>query len=109
MGRQVDKDLSAFRQLHHLVMCDYRSQDRLIKSPEFTEVWGNASDKQRDEIKSFIDIPDPDRLKKIMTEVLIGSRLDKRSFNTLRQIARMRNIKYYSRMTKAELIEALEE
>jgi hypothetical protein len=109
LGRQVDLegDLRVLRKLHHLVLCDYRSQDRLLKSLEFTEVWGSATDKQRDEIKSFIDIPDPDRLKKIMTKVLIGSGLDKRSFNTLRQMARMRDVKYYSRMTKAELIEAL--
>ena len=61
MGRQVD----FVRGLHHLTLCDYRSQNRLIQSPEFTEVWENASDEQRETITKLIDKPDPDKLKQI--------------------------------------------
>jgi hypothetical protein len=81
----------------------------LIQSDEFTEVWDSANAEVRDQLKEFIDKADPDKLRQLMTDILIGSGLDKRPFDSLRKMASMRGIKYYSRMGKAELIAALNE
>jgi hypothetical protein len=81
----------------------------LIQSDEFTEVWNSATDAQRDQFKEYIDKADPDKLRRLMTDILIGSGLDKRPFDSLRRMASVRGIKYYSRMGKAELISALQE
>jgi hypothetical protein len=90
-------------------MCDYRSQNRLIQSDEFAEVWKNSSYEMKRALSEFIDKADPDKLRRLMTDILIGSGLDKRPFDSLRKMASMRGIKYYSKMGKAELISALQE
>ncbi len=103
MGGQISK----FRKLHHLVLCDYRSQSRLVQSDEFTEVWNEASDEVRDSMIEFIDKADPDKLRTLMTYILAGSGLDRRSYVSLRRLASVKGIKYYAKMSKAELISAL--
>jgi hypothetical protein len=105
----MDGQVNIFRRLHHLVLCDYRSQNRLVQSDEFTEVWDSATDEVREQLKEFIDKADPDKLRDLMSGILVGSGLDKRPFDSLRKMASMRGIKYYSKMGKAELILALSE
>jgi hypothetical protein len=108
-GEILGGQVNIFRKLHRLILCDYRSQDRLIQSDEFTEVWNISSDGERDKFTHYIDKADPDKLRLLMENILIGSGLDKRPFDYLRKMASMRGIKYYSKMGKAELILALQE
>lgn len=103
MGRQVD----LYRQLHYLVFNDYRRQQRIVSTEEFREAWNLANDNQKEEFYRLIDKPDSDVLRKLMTDILIGSESDCRTFESLRRLASIKGVPYYSRMTKAELISEL--
>ena len=91
---------------HHRLLLNYRAQDRIVKSDEFLESWTRADENQREYILRILSNPNPYELKRwVMRMIRIG--LDQYPIKILRQIASYYNIKNYSRMSRAQILESL--
>lgn len=91
---------------HHRLVLDYRSQNRIIQSETFMEAWNHASEDERKFMLNCFNVPNACKLKSWILKIMVGG-LEQYPIRVLRQIASYQRIKNYSRMTKANLLDAL--
>lgn len=104
MGGQVGR----IQVQHHQMLLDLRSQDRLVQSESFAEAWERASEIQRRIALTYIKKISPISLRFWVSDELAVGSLDQLNMVTLRQIASTHRVQNYSRMTKSEIIQAIE-
>ncbi len=104
MGGQV----AEIRALHHRLLLDCRSQDRVVQSESFALAWELASKTQKIIALSYLTTISPVPLKFWVSDVLSLGALDQLNMLILRQIASHNRVKNYSRMSKQELINSIE-
>ncbi len=92
---------------HHRLVLNYRGQDRFIQSELFVEAWNHANEDERKFILNIFPNPNPYELKRWILKTIIGG-LEQYPVNILRQLASYHRVMNYCRMTRAQLLEALE-
>ena len=92
---------------HHRILLNYRSQDRIIQSDDFCEAWNRADEIQRKCILKILNNPRPYEAKRWVA-TMIKEGLDQYPIKILRQIASYHEVKNYSRLSRAQLLEILE-
>ena len=97
MGRQVMDIIIS----HHNYTLRIRAQDALLQSPIFPVLWEEAARKEREKVLGFIRSVSVYDLKCWM-------RKQEPTVRELRVLASSERIKNYSRLSKVQLIEALE-
>ena len=94
---------------HHSLYCRYRNQNRIIQSGAFAEAWSQANVKERKTVLTICKSgPDVSEIKKWILSILKGG-WEQYPISMLRQIGSYYRIKDYSRLTKLQLLDALDE
>lgn len=101
-------DLNKLRSEFHTRVLDARAMDRILRSREFQEAYDRAIDSEIKELQFIIEDISPERLRSWMFDILYGS-LECLSHRRLREMAKRLNIFRWSRLSKPELIEEIEE
>ena len=102
MGEQVTG--AEIRLKHHRRLLEFRRQDYIIQTEVFEEAFESATLKQRVTIFCCMIVPNPDKLRRWVTEIMLGGTV---TMPVLKEIAKINQIPHYSRMTKFELLDAL--
>jgi len=103
MGGKIDIQIK-----HREKVLRLRRLDRLIQSPEFTHVWCRIGHEEKKAASFLIWLEEYDHFKNwIQGQLDLGFELY--SIRNLRDLASKHHIRYYSRKTRAELIEVLTE
>lgn len=97
MGRQV-MDIMV---IHHNYTLKIRAQDAVLQSPLFPVLWDEATKEEQKKVLGFIKKTDIKGLKRWMKK-------HEPTVRELRVLASNERIKNYSRLSKVQLIEALE-
>lgn len=92
---------------HHRLLLNYRSQDRIVQSDDFLEAWSRADEIQRKYVLRILSNPKPYEAKRWVAK-MIKEGLDQYPIKILRQIASYHKIMNYSRMSRTQLLEALD-
>ena len=96
MGGQV-ADIVAW---HHRYALRIRTQDVLLQSVLFEVIWEKATNKEKEEVLTYIQEVNISELKRWIKKKELSVR-------KLRVLASNNHIKNYSRLSKIQLIEAL--
>lgn len=91
---------------HHRLLLNYRAQDRIVQSNDFSEAWARADEQQRTNILRVLSNPRSYEAKRWVA-TMIKEGLDQYPIKILRQIASYHKIMNYSRMSRACLLESL--
>lgn len=91
---------------HHRRTLNIRAQDRIIQADLFSEAWTLATREQRKEVLIHINVIDYSAVKDWVLKIMVET-LDRCSMKILRELARHHQIKNYSRLIKAKLLDAL--
>lgn len=86
---------------------ELRAMDRLLEGERFDEVMKSATDDQAKELEVILKSDDAARLKAWMKKAA-NKPIDEKSLRELHIIARDLSIPKYSRLTRAQLIKAIE-
>lgn len=91
----------------HSNLLQVRCQERVADSQDFEDAWALANEKQKQEcIRAILDFKINGL--KLWIETILQQDLWAWSFRQLRQLASSNHVTNYSRMSKAELVSALE-
>lgn len=111
MGRQIAtaEVLVAldFQVRHHRIFLNRRAIDRIIQSSLFVEAWNKASIFERRFLISYIDQLQVQKVRDWISKIVIST-LDRCTTRMLREFASYHRIKNYGRMSKTQLLKALE-
>lgn len=91
----------------HNVALEARRLSHIVDSEAFSRAWDAASEKQREELWSYVVGIDKANVDKWVKRVLSAINLADKSFRELRDLARAAGISYYNNLTKEELLEEL--
>jgi len=86
----------------------FNAIERLLQSSRFETAWFGATPNQQNKVEPLIDHGRLEGLRQWVKEVMEDT-YESMSYQELRKLASKRNIPYYSRMFKDELITKLEE
>jgi len=87
---------------------DYRALDRIMRTSTFHDAYKQATKDQKAALETIVEGHSTLKLRRWIRDVLQAN-LELMSYNDLRDLAMIEQIRRYSRMTKPQLLRAIKE
>lgn len=97
------KGLVKLREETHNTVLNYRSIENIILRPKFTRLWGDSTDKEKEEVIIHIEQGDRHGLNNWIKRHK-SLDLGEKSLTHLRRIGQKIGVKYYAKLSHSELI-----